>query len=68
MITESFDNKSEAIINPIPNEKRVKCDICIATFSHEIEENVIASFKPKIVGFLNVLMGHILSMLLNIKI
>lgn len=57
MITESFDNKSEAIINPIPNEKRAKCDICIATFSHEIEEYVVANFKPKIVGFFKCVNG-----------
>lgn len=51
MITDSFDNKSEAIINPKPSKKLVKCDICIATFSHEIEEYVVTNFKPKAVGF-----------------
>ncbi len=50
MITESFDNKSDAIINPKINKKREKCDVCIVTFSDEIEDFVVENFKPKQVG------------------
>lgn len=45
MITESFDNKSEAKINPKPKENRLKCDACIITFSNQIEEYVLENFK-----------------------
>ena len=58
MITDSFDNKSEAIINPTPNIELVKCDICIATFSHEIEEYVVENFNPKVVGFSKCVNGN----------
>ena len=34
MITDSFDNKSPAIINPVKKENRIKVDACIITFSH----------------------------------
>ena len=50
MITESFDDKSEAIINPEPNIDRIKCDICIATFSYEIEKYFVTKYRPKIAG------------------
>lgn len=45
MITDSFDNKSEAKINPIPKENRLKCNACIVTFSHIIEEYVLKNYK-----------------------
>lgn len=44
MITNSFDNKSEAIINPVPKENRIKVDACIITFSHNIEEFVVKKY------------------------
>lgn len=50
MITDSFDDKSEAIINPIPNKILVNCDVCIVTFSNEIEDYVVKNFKPKKIG------------------
>ena len=50
MITESFDDKSEAIINPIPNKNRVKCDICIATFSNLIEKHILNTFEVNKIG------------------
>lgn len=40
MITDSFDNKSPAIINPVKKENRIKVDACIITFSHQIEKAV----------------------------
>ncbi len=45
MITESFDNKSQALINPILKGDVVKCDVVIATFSNEIEEYVVKKFN-----------------------
>ena len=47
MITDSFDNKSEAIISPGKNEKRIKVDACIITFSHNIEEFVVKKYAAK---------------------
>lgn len=41
MITDSFDNQSEAIINPHINENAPKVDACILTFSNIIEEFVL---------------------------
>lgn len=45
MITDSFDNKSDAIINPSVNENAQKVDACILTFSHEIEKFVINNYN-----------------------
>ena len=44
MITESFDDKSEAKINPIPKDNRIKCNACIVTFSNIIEDYVIKNY------------------------
>ncbi len=43
MITDSFDNLSPAIINPVKKEDAPEVDACIVTFSHEIEKHVAAS-------------------------
>ena len=40
MITETFDNLSPAIINPIVKDDAIEVDACIITFSHEIEKRV----------------------------
>ena len=45
MITDSFDNKSKAIINPIKKKNAIKVDACILTFSYEIEKYVLANYK-----------------------
>ena len=45
MITQSFDCKSDAIINPPDRVKFTKCDAVIITFSNEIEEYVINKFQ-----------------------
>ncbi len=58
MINESFDDKSDAIINPIKQKVLVKCDICIATFSDKIERFVIEQFKPKQVGIFKCVNGE----------
>jgi len=47
MITNSFDNKSPAIINPQKKENAPKVDACIVTFSYEIEKYVIETYKGK---------------------
>ncbi len=46
MITDSFDNISEAIIGPeaLFGEQKKMCDIAIATFSREIYETVLATY------------------------
>ena len=45
MIIDSFDNKSEAKINPKPKENRLKCDACIVTFSNIIEDYVLKKYN-----------------------
>jgi uridine phosphorylase len=47
MITETFDNKSQAIINPPVNENRPVVDACILTFSHQIEKMVLQNYNCK---------------------
>ena len=44
MITDSFDNKSQAIINPRPDDNAPAVDACILTFSHEIEKFVLENY------------------------
>lgn len=50
MITDSFDNKSKAIINPVVNENAPEVDACILTFSNQIEEFVLAHYDAKQIG------------------
>ncbi|MBQ8280972.1 MAG: nucleoside phosphorylase [Lachnospiraceae bacterium] len=45
MITDSFDNLSEAIINPVQKENAPEIDACILTFSHEIEKFVLENYE-----------------------
>ena len=40
MITDTFDDRSPAIINPAVKEGAPEADACIVTFSHEIEKHV----------------------------
>ena len=47
MITDSFDNQSEAIINPYIDENAPKVDACIVTFSNVIEEFVLKNYACK---------------------
>lgn len=47
MITDSFDEKSQALINPKVKENRAKCDVIIVTFSNEIEDYVKTNFSAK---------------------
>lgn len=44
MITDSFDNRSPAIINPVRRENAPEADVCIVTFSHEIEKYVAEKY------------------------
>lgn len=57
MIIDSFDNKSEAKINPKPKENRLKCDACIITFSNQIEEYVLNNFKCEKIAELKFVTG-----------
>lgn len=52
MITESFDNRSEAIINPQRNINAPKVDACIITFSHVIEQFVQEHYDCEKIGAL----------------
>lgn len=47
MITDSFDNNSEAIINPHPKNDTPVVDACIVTFSHIIEKFVLENYNCK---------------------
>ena len=44
MITDSFDNQSQAIINPVRKENAPAVDACIVTCSHEIEKYVAENY------------------------
>lgn len=45
MLTETFDNRSQAIISPHRKENAPKVDACIMTFSYMIEEFVLANYE-----------------------
>ena len=45
MIIDSFDNKSEAIINPHRVEDAPVVDACIITFSYIIEKFVLENYN-----------------------
>lgn len=47
MIIDSFDDKSEAIINPKRKENAPEVDACIVTFSYIIEKYVLENFNCK---------------------
>ena len=44
MITDSFDNQSPAIITPVRKENAPEVDVCIVTFSHQIEKYVAETY------------------------
>lgn len=50
MITETFDNLSQAIINPQINENAPAVDACILTFSHAIEQFVLSNYSCSRIG------------------
>lgn len=55
MIIDSYDDKSEAIINPKIKENPIKVDACIVTFSNIIEKYVLENYDSKqIAQFKNV--------------
>ena len=47
MITDSFDKASPAIISPKTKENRPKEDVCIITFSHEIERYAVEHYAEE---------------------
>lgn len=57
MIVDSFDNKSEAIINPKINEDALIVDACIVTFSYVIEKFVLDNYECKQIGKLYFVTG-----------
>lgn len=50
MIVDSFDNQSEAKINPVFNENVPVVDACIITFSYLIEQFVLDHYDCKQIG------------------
>ena len=50
MITDSFDNRSEAKINPQINENAPQVDACILTFSDQIEAFVLSHYDCERIG------------------
>lgn len=50
MITDTFDGKSPAIINPVINENAPFADACIMTFSHMIEQFVLENYRCEQIG------------------
>lgn len=50
MITEAFDDKSKAIINPQVNENAPEVDACILTFSDKIEKFVTENYNCTQIG------------------
>ncbi|MBQ8333270.1 MAG: nucleoside phosphorylase [Clostridia bacterium] len=58
MITDTFDNRSKAIINPGINENAPRVDACIVTFSHVIESFVLANYEHRQIGSFNFATGN----------
>ncbi|MBR3319576.1 nucleoside phosphorylase [Candidatus Saccharibacteria bacterium] len=50
MITDSFDDKSEAKINPIINKSAYELDACILIFSDVIERSVLGNYECEKIG------------------
>ena len=44
MITDSFDDRSPAVIEPVRKENAPAVDACIVTFSHEIEKYAVQHY------------------------
>lgn len=61
MITETFDDRTKAIISPDSfYEKKDKiCDICIVTFSNIVAENILKDFKCTQVAAISSANGNI---------
>lgn len=58
MITDSFDKKSQAIINPIINQNAVEVDACIITFSDKIELAVLNEYHCEKIGSFRFVTGE----------
>ena len=57
MITDSFDSKSPAIIEPRIKEGRPKADVCIIFFSHEIERYAEENHSDGVLAYLDCATG-----------
>ncbi len=67
MITNTFDNKSEAIINPRRKGNAVKVDACIITFSYIIMDYILKNFECEKIVELNCVSGKCPIYLLTYK-
>lgn len=59
MIIDSFDNKSEAKINPQPKDDALAVDACIITFSYIIEKYVSDNYDLKQIGESEAVTGNL---------
>ncbi|MBR1584248.1 MAG: nucleoside phosphorylase [Clostridia bacterium] len=57
MITDTFDDRSPAIIEPLVNENAPAADACILTFSDQIFSAVLAQFACRQIGVLHAVDG-----------
>lgn len=57
MIINTFDNKSEAKINPNLKEGRFKCDACVITFSYIIEQEIVKEYNCEKIGEIKFVTG-----------
>ena len=57
MIVDSFDDKTNAKINPKIGDDRFKCEACIITFSNIIEEYILNKYKTEIIGNISMVNG-----------
>lgn len=59
MITEAFDDKSKAIINPQINENAPAVDACILTFSEKIEKYAAENYNSRQIGVFDFATGEV---------
>ncbi len=59
MIINSFDDKTNSKVNPNLGENRVKCDVCVVTFSYVLEDYFKNNYKPEIIGHIKTVNGLI---------
>jgi purine-nucleoside phosphorylase len=59
MIIDSFDDKTNAKINPNLNKKRFECEACIITFSNILEKYIKRKYNPVIIDYIHTVNGDI---------
>lgn len=69
MITDSYDDKSQAIITPEKcyGKREVICDVCIIIFSHKLISNILKLFECEKIAEITAVNGRIPIYKLNYK-